>query len=139
MLLAEKCAYLAISTKLRYSAGRFFIKGVSMPKQFQFDGIIRNVSYVAKLTGELTEYDFLRFDVNTAKPFGVINVCNQKIAYAKWDSPNQEKARHFAGIYNIYNAPTKIVILPIMKDGGVEEKLEHVQSSILSWMNLAGI
>jgi hypothetical protein len=110
-----------------------------MPKQFQFDGVIRNVSYLAKLTTELTEYDFSRFDVNTAKPFGLIHLNNQKIAYARWDSPNYESHQHFARIYNIYNTTTKIVIIPVMKDGGLDGKLEYIQSSVLSWMNLAGV
>jgi hypothetical protein len=123
-------------TNLPYTA---IFYGGTMPQRFQFDGIIRNVSYSAQLTRELPKYDFLEFDVNTAKPFGFIDISDQKIAYSKWDSPNQDKAYPFARIYNTYNAQARIVVIPIMKDDGTEKKLECAQYSILSWMNLAGV
>ena len=110
-----------------------------MTKNFHFDGIIKNVSYNAQLTCELETVEFLGFDVNTVNSQGIINLPNERLAYSKWDSPTQAKSYPFARIYDTYDRPRRITIIPVMKEDGLSGKLDNIQYSTLSWMNLANV
>jgi hypothetical protein len=111
-----------------------------MTKIFHFDGIIKNVSYDPQLSANLSTYQFSDFEINMADSQGIIKLPNERLAYSKWVSPTQEKSYSFSKIYNIYNPVSRrIIIVPVLKDSGADGKLEYMQYSTLSWMNLANV
>ncbi len=113
---------------------------VTMSNKFQFDGIIKNVRYHACLTSELQSYDFSGFDINKVNPYGLIKLPYEQLGYSRWDTPSQDKFFPFARNYGAYAGPRRnIVVIPVMKDGGADGKLEHIQYATLSWMNLANV
>ncbi len=103
------------------------------------EGAIENVSYEAQLTPELTVYKFDKFDINTAKSAGIIVAAKSQVAYSKWVSPKRTRTYPFERIYNTYNSPKKITIIPILKDEGADGDMDKVQFSTFSWMSLMGI
>jgi len=111
-----------------------------MTKGLHFDGIIRNVTYDPQLITDLPTWDFSDFEINTATPEGIIKLPNKWWAYSKWDSPLQTKYYPFGRIYNTYEAVNgRITIIPILFDSGANGRLEYIQYSTLSWMNLANV
>lgn len=104
-----------------------------------FQGFIRDMSYHAQLTSDLTSYEFLDFDVNKAKSCGVISHANRRIAYSKWTSPKRTRTYPFARLYNTYNEPKLLTIIPVMKDEGLDGDLDKIQYSTISWMNLLNV
>lgn len=105
----------------------------------QFQGFIKDVSYHAQLTDALTSYEFLDFDANKAKSYGVITNAKQNIAYSKWTSPKRTRTYPFARLYNTYNESKILTIIPVMKDEGLDGDLDKIQYSTISWMNLLNI
>ncbi len=103
------------------------------------EGTIKNISYEAQITKELPRYDFDSFDVNTAKPSGVIYTNKTEISYSKWVSPKRTRTYPFERIYNTFNSAKKLTIIPILKDEGKDGDLDKIQFSTFSWMSLLGI
>ena len=111
-----------------------------MTKIFHFDGIIKNVSYHAQLNDGLPTYDFADFDINAVDSQGIIKLPHGLMGYSKWDSPVEGKSYPFARIYNTGGSANRpITIVPVLKDDGIDGRLEHIQYSTLSWMNLANV
>lgn len=54
-----------------------------MNKTLNFQGFIKNVTYRAFITENLTQYDLENFDINRAKSYGLIKTLNTEIAYSK--------------------------------------------------------
>jgi hypothetical protein len=110
-----------------------------MKATLSFQGFVKDVSYQAYLASDLIPYAFNEFDVNKAKSFGMINHPNGPIAYSKWTSPKRTRTYPFARLYNTYNAPKILTIIPIMKDEGLDGDLDKIQYSTISWMNLLNV
>ena len=104
-------------------------------------GFIKGVTYQTFLNENLTEIGFDGFDVNQAKPFGLIKLESPKteIAYSKWVSPKRTRSYPFARIYNTYNSGKVITIIPVIKDEGKDGDRDRIQFSTISWMNLLNI
>lgn len=110
-----------------------------MAQLLKFDGFIKGVSYKANLTAPLVAYDFDDFDVNAAKPYGLIDAGGQRIGYSKWVSPKRTRTYPFERIYNTYNAARSLTIIPVVKDEGRDGDLDKIQYSTISWMNLLNV
>lgn len=111
-----------------------------MTRNIHFDGIIKNVRYEPQLSENLEGCEIANLNVNVASLHGVVKLPHDHIAYSIWDSPIQINNLSFAGIYNAYGyARRQMVIIPIMKDTGVDRPIEYIQYSTLSWMNLANV
>jgi len=110
-----------------------------MTKLMGLEGFIKDVRYQAYLADDLISYDFTEFDVNHVKSYGSINHPNGRIAYSKWTSPKRTRTYPFARLYNTYNAPKILTIIPVMKDEGLDGDLDKIQYSTISWMNLLNV
>jgi hypothetical protein len=111
-----------------------------MTKEFHFDGIIKNVSYAPQLNDDLMIFEYSDFHVNTVPSQGIIQLPHEQLSYSIWDSPSQFKSNPFARIYKTFHtANRRITIVPVLKDDGADGKLEYIQYSTLSWMNLANV
>ncbi|GAB4162435.1 MAG: hypothetical protein Fur0021_36640 [Candidatus Promineifilaceae bacterium] len=110
-----------------------------MENPLHFTGYIRNVVYKACLADDLTLYDYANFDINYAKSFGAVQFGGAQIAYSKWLSPKRTRSYPFERIYNTYNSPKVMTIVPILKDEGWDGDLDRIQYSTVSWMNLLNI
>ena len=111
-----------------------------MTEIFHFDGIIKSFNYTPQINDDLTTYEFSDFDVNTVDRQGIIKLQHGNLGYSIWDSPLQSKFYPFARVYNTYGPISRsIAIIPVLRDDGADGKLEHIQYSALSWMNLANV
>lgn len=110
-----------------------------MPEALHFIGHIPTVNYTTKLQDKLTLYSFDEFDINTAKPYGLIETPETSIAYSRWVSPKRTRSYPFERIYNTYNAAKKLTVIPVIKDEGRDGDLDRVQFSTISWMNLLNV
>lgn len=104
-----------------------------------FNGFIKDVRYHACLTDKLTSYDFSKFDINTAKTYGVIEFDCGEIAFSKWVSPKRTRSYPFERLYNTYNSSKVLTIIPVIKDEGNDGDLDRIQYSTISWMNLLNV
>lgn len=106
---------------------------------FHFKGFIRDVRYQAHLGALLSNYPIDDFDVNAAKSFGQIEFPTGQIGYSKWVSPKRTRSYPFERLYNIFNSPMRLTVIPILKDEGLDGDLDRIQYSTVSWMNLLNI
>lgn len=104
-----------------------------------FEGFIKNVQYRAFLMEELQLYDYKTFDINNVETFGKILFPNGEFVYSKWVSPKRTRSYPFERIYNTYNSPMRLTIIPVLKDEGLDGDLDRIQYSTISWMNLLNI
>lgn len=108
--------------------------------RLNFRGHIKGITYQAFVAdNKLSEISLDKFDVNTAKPYGIIKTPNTEIAYSKWVSPKRTRSYPFARIYNTYNCSKILTIIPILKDEGKDGDRDRIQYSTISWMNLLNI
>ncbi|MGB3691692.1 MAG: hypothetical protein WA865_13575 [Spirulinaceae cyanobacterium] len=110
-----------------------------MTEVLHFRGFIRGVTYQTFLANNLEEIDLDVFDVNRAKPSGLIKSTTTEVAYSKWVSPKRTRSYPFARIYNTYNSSKVITIIPVIKDEGKDGDRDRIQYSTISWMNLLNI
>ena len=113
------------------------IKDDAMPETFH--GYIKNVVYKACLADDLTLYEYADFDINDAKSCGMLQFNGTQIAYSKWVSPKRTRSYPFERIYNTYNSPRALTVIPVLKDEGLDGDLDRIQYSTVSWMNLLNI
>jgi predicted small lipoprotein YifL len=104
-----------------------------------FNGFIKDVQYHACLTSKLTSYPLSRFDINTAKTYGIIEFDGGQIAYSKWVSPKRTRSYPFERIYNTYNSSKILTVIPVLKDEGHDGDSDRIQYSTISWMNLLNV
>jgi hypothetical protein len=110
-----------------------------MTKVLHFEGFIKNLTYQTFLNNNLQKTNFEQFNINQAKPFGLINSATTEIAYSKWVSPKRTRSYPFARIYHTYNTSKVITIIPVIKDEGKDGDRDKIQYSTISWMNLLNI
>lgn len=111
----------------------------TMSDIYHFRGFIKDIKYRAFLGTPLTQHDFKTFDVNSAKPSGIIRFSAGEISYSKWVSPKRTRTYPFERLYNTYNSPMRLTIIPILKDEGLDGDLDRIQYSTISWMNLLNV
>ncbi len=104
-----------------------------------FEGFIKDVQYKAFLTGGLTPCDITAFNINAVKTSGKIILPNGEYAYSKWVSPKRTRSYPFERMYNTFNSPTRLTVIPVLKDEGADGDLDRLQYSTISWMNLLNI
>ncbi len=102
-------------------------------------GFVKDVRYKAHLTVPLVEYGLKEFDINAAKPFGLISNDGVQVAFSKWVSPKRTRSYPFARIYNTYRASKILTVIPVIKDEGSDGDLDAIQFSTISWMSLLNI
>lgn len=104
-----------------------------------FYGEIRNVQYKAFLTEDLSQHSINGFNINEAGTFGKIIFKDGEIAFSKWVSPKRTRSYPFERIYNTLNSRTRLTIIPVLKDEGLDGDLDRIQYSTISWMNLMNV
>ena len=106
-------------------------------------GIIKGVKYEPCLNpGKLMEYDIARFDVNTVKSYGLVNLGNSgnNLAFSKWVSPKRTRTYPFQRIYDTLGLSTKkVTIIPVIKDEGAAGDNDRINAMTFSWMNLMNV
>lgn len=110
-----------------------------MPTALHFTGHIPGVSYTTKLDEKLDVHTFDNFDINTVKPYGLIETPETIVAYSRWVSPKRTRSYPFERIYNTYNAAKRLTVIPVIKDEGRDGDLDRIQFSTMSWMNLLNV
>lgn len=104
-----------------------------------FEGFIKDVQYKAFLTEELSEYSFSDFDINNVSTSGKVILPHGEFAYSKWVSPKRTRSYPFERLYNTFNSPMRLTVIPILKDEGLDGDLDRIQYSTISWMNLLNV
>lgn len=104
-----------------------------------FEGFIKDVQYKAFLTEELPEYEFSEFDINQSGASGKIIFPDGEFAFSKWVSPKRTRSYPFERLYNTFNSPIRLTIIPVIKDEGLDGDLDRIQYSTISWMNLLNV
>lgn len=104
-----------------------------------FEGFIKDVQYKAFLAGNLQPYTYENFDINVVTPSGKILFPEGEFAYSKWVSPKRTRSYPFERLYNTFNAPARLTVIPVLKDEGLDGDLDRIQYSTISWMNLLNI
>lgn len=104
-----------------------------------FEGFIKDVQYTAFLAKNLPQYEYAGFDINEAKTYGKIIFPNGEFAYSKWVSPKRTRSYPFERLYNTFNSPMRLTVIPVLKDEGIDGDLDRIQYSTISWMNLLNI
>jgi hypothetical protein len=110
-----------------------------MTEIIKFDGFIKGVTYRANLTAPLVSYDFGEFNINAAKPYGLLTAGEHRVGYSNWVSPKRTRTYPFERIYNTYNEVRSLTVIPVIKDEGRDGDFDRVQFSTLSWMNLLNV
>lgn len=104
-----------------------------------FEGFIKDVQYKAFLSEDLSQYEYKDFDVNKVRTSGKVLFPNGDFAFSKWVSPKRTRSYPFERLYNTFNSPMRLTIIPILKDEGLDGDLDRIQYSTISWMNLLNI
>lgn len=106
-----------------------------------FEGFIKDVQYTAFLVEaeDLQKYDHKSFDINKAETYGKIIFPDGEFAYSKWVSPKRTRSYPFERLYNTFNSPMRLTVIPVLKDEGLDGDLDRIQYSTISWMNLLNI
>jgi hypothetical protein len=107
--------------------------------ELHFEGFIKDVVYKAFLTKDLPRYDYRDFNINNTESCGILSLPSGEIAFSKWVSPKRSRSFPFEGLYNIYNSPNRMTVIPVIKDEGLDGDLDRLQYSTISWMNLLNI
>jgi hypothetical protein len=116
---------------------QFFEEKLNMT--LNFEGFIKDVQYKAFLAENLRQYDYKSFDVNKVETSGKIIFPNGEFAYSKWVSPKRTRSYPFERLYNTFNSPMRLTVIPVLKDEGLDGDLDRIQYSTISWMNLLNI
>lgn len=95
--------------------------------------------YGAYLGDSMKVYSFEDFDINFAKSCGQVEFPSGQIGYSKWISPKRTRSYPFERLYNIYNSPMRMTVIPILKDEGIDGDLDRIQYSTVSWINLLNV
>ncbi len=105
-----------------------------------FEGFIKDVQYKAFLAEDLPQkYEYNSFDINEVETSGKIIFPNGEFAFSKWVSPKRTRSYPFERLYNTFNSPMRLTIIPILKDEGSDGDVDKIQYSTISWMNLLNI
>ncbi len=104
-----------------------------------FQGFVRDVRYSVCLSHELPVYQAEVFNINEASSSGLLICPNGQTGFSRWVSPKRTRSYPFERLYNTYNCPHRITIIPVIKDEGADGDLDRVQYSTFSWMNLLNI
>ncbi len=107
-----------------------------------FQGFIKDIIYKPVLIPKLKIYALDNFDINRAKPYGIIALdsLQNNIAFSQWKSPKRTRTYPFARIYNTYHLNSKkVTIIPVIKDEGAGGDNDRINFITLSWMNLLNV
>lgn len=108
-----------------------------------FTGFIRDIVYTPVLIPKIEIYDIISFNINHAKPFGIITLdsLQNNIAFSKWTSPKRSRTYPFAKVYNTYHLNSKkVTVIPVIKDEGAgTDNNDRINFITLSWMNLLNV
>jgi hypothetical protein len=104
-----------------------------------FEGFIKDVQYKAFLAEDLPKHNHEGFDINAVETSGKIIFPNGEFAYSKWVSPKRTRSYPFERLYNTFNSPMRLTVIPVLKDEGLDGDLDRIQYSTISWMNLLNI
>ena len=108
-----------------------------------FTGFIRDIVYTPVLIPKIEIYNIINFNINHAKPFGIITLdsLQNNIAFSKWTSPKRSRTYPFAKIYNTYHLNSKkVTVIPVIKDeGAATDNNDRINFITLSWMNLLNV
>jgi len=104
-----------------------------------FEGFIKDVQYKAFLAEELPQYEYENFDINKVRTSGKVIFPNGEFAYSKWVSPKRTRSYPFERLYNTFDSPMRLTVIPVLKDEGSDGDLDRIQYSTISWMNLLNI
>ncbi len=102
-------------------------------------GFVRDVKYTACLTSPLSPYVAEGFDINAVAPSGIITAGDWQAAYSRWVTPKRTRSYPFERLYNTFNAPLRLTVIPVIKDEGADGDLDRIQYSTISWMNLLNV
>jgi hypothetical protein len=116
---------------------RFF--GEKSNMTLNFEGFIKDIQYKAFLAEDLPQYRYNGFDINKVETSGKIVFPNGEFAYSKWVSPKRTRSYPFERLYNTFNSPMRLTVIPVLKDEGMDGDLDRIQYSTISWMNLLNI
>lgn len=129
-----------INVLRRFLSGIFpHIFGEQRDVFLNFEGFIKDVQYKAFLSEDLPEYGFGEFDINQSGTSGKIILSNGEFAFSKWVSPKRTRSYPFERLYNTFNSPARLTIIPVLKDEGIDGDLDRIQYSTISWMNLLNV
>lgn len=103
------------------------------------EGFIRDVRYQATLGDPLVEYDLDGFNLQSSKSYGIVRYSEGVFAYSRWVSPKRTRSYPFEKLYNTFNAPLRLTIIPVIKEEGLDGDFDRIQYSTVSWMNLLNI
>jgi hypothetical protein len=104
-----------------------------------FEGFIKDVQYKAFLTEDLPSYNYRDFNINEAQISGKIVFPDGEFAFSKWLSPKRTRSYPFERLYNTFNSPMRLTVIPVLKDEGFDGDLDRIQYSTISWMNLLNV
>lgn len=131
---------ISFRSKLRKFLSKIFPQIFGEQEVFlNFEGFIKDVQYKAFLSEGLPKYDFENFDINQVGTFGKIIFPNGEFAFSKWVSPKRTRSYPFERLYNTFNSPARLTIIPVLKDEGLDGDLDRIQYSTVSWMNLLNV
>lgn len=106
----------------------------------KLQGVINeDKNYQAFFVPKLTEYTIDDFSINSVKGYGSVKIGENIWGYSKWISPKRSRSYPFAQIYNTYQLPKRVTIIPIIKDEGIRGDNDRINSITLSWMNLLNV
>ncbi len=115
------------------------IFGEKLNMTLNFEGFIKDVQYKAFLAEELPQYEYKNFDINKVETSGKIIFPNGEFAFSKWVSPKRTRSYPFERMYDTFNSPMRLTVIPVLKDEGLDGDLDRIQYSTISWMNLLNI
>jgi hypothetical protein len=126
---------------LRNLLARLFpqIFGEKLNMTLNFEGFIKDVQYKAFLAEDLPQYEYKGFDINKVETSGKIIFPNGEFAFSKWVSPKRTRSYPFERMYDTFNSPMRLTVIPVLKDEGLDGDLDRIQYSTISWMNLLNI
>lgn len=110
-----------------------------MSEIVNFHGFIEDIHYHAYLAESLRSTPWNSFDINLHGSYGLIEFEDTEISYSSWVSPKRTRSYPFARIYQTYNSPKRVTIIPIIKDEGKDGERDRIQYSTFSWMSLLDI
>jgi hypothetical protein len=102
-------------------------------------GIIEGIKYVPLLKKSLKIKNIEEFDINQESGSSIVKVNDTSFAVSKWVSPKRTRSYPYERVYDTFLYKSKITIIPVIKDEGLDGDRDFLQWDTVSLMNLLDV
>jgi hypothetical protein len=101
--------------------------------------IVEGIRYKPIIECNLTQIDFDKLNINSAKSSCSVSIGQNRFAVSKWVSPKRTRSYPYERVYNTFSVSKRITVIPIVKDEGENGDRDFLQWDTISLMSLLDV